>query len=112
MNKYNTIDPKDDICCGMPRITGTRLTVYNVVSSVHDSGLAEFIKNWDYVSLEAIDEAVDYCRSRHCEKDNSTQFCDGCSLRADDDDDFDQYLKEWGTPKMPGDIEAYRSYMN
>lgn len=72
-----------DVCNSRPRIIGTRLEVYNVVSDLYSNtmSLKEYAQERE-VSLPILLEALNYCRNLECQKttDPSDKFCSGCIL--------------------------------
>lgn len=87
----NASDPNDirmivtrteNICFGRPRVDGTRLEVYNVVSSLESSAtIEEFQSDWNIPTKDLL-EIVDYCKRLHCQKMSRTfeKYCSNCTL--------------------------------
>jgi uncharacterized protein (DUF433 family) len=70
---------------GQPRIDGTRLAVGDIVSHV-DVNRSAGIAATDYnISLQQTRQALDYCRSLRCVKDNVPKYCHNCVLRVQQD---------------------------
>ena len=66
---------------GAPRISGTRLTVRNVVTTRWGSTSPDELQEDFGVSPEDEREAVDYCKSLRCLTDTRrVAFCSGCIL--------------------------------
>src|SRR5437016_4017118 len=72
----------EDVCCGEPRIDGTRLSCSSVVSTLHFQklGLDELRQLHPYLCPEEIWNCLNYCSKRNCVKDSPHNFCHGCTL--------------------------------
>ena len=71
-----------DILSGAPRVENTRISVYNVVSSLwYDREIEEYIDDHKITELE-IKNVLTYCKNLSCQKDNVIKFCNGCLLQS------------------------------
>jgi uncharacterized protein (DUF433 family) len=78
-----------DTLLGSPRIQGRRISVGDVVCSVEScSELEENLFDFD-VTYDQIFQALFYCSTLQCKKDNPEVFCHNCSLRRDKDGPLD-----------------------
>lgn len=75
----------EDTLWGQPRLEGRRLAVGDIVSQVDvNSSAFEAAKDYD-ISLQQTRQALHYCRTLQCVKDNPIKFCHNCTLRAQQD---------------------------
>ena len=63
---------------GSPRIDGRRLAVGDVVSIVDDS-LSQALDSHE-LTLSQVKQALSYCATLQCKRDNPLVFCHNCSL--------------------------------
>ena len=71
-----------DICFGRPRINGTRLEVYNIISDLyHETNIDGYLKEHDF-SRDDIKEIINYCKTLSCQSINHEyeKYCSGCIL--------------------------------
>jgi uncharacterized protein (DUF433 family) len=70
-------------CFGEPSLVGKRLTVRDVVSKLRvEDGMEVALEDYD-ITREQAKAAVEYCRIRKCQSDQSLlRYCDGCVLRT------------------------------
>lgn len=69
-----------DTCGGSPRIDGTRLTCANVVLTLRDMTLDDYLAEYSNLCGDDIVNCLKYCSNRHCLDDHVSNFCQGCSL--------------------------------
>lgn len=78
-----------DTLFGSPRIQGRRISVSDVVCSVEScTKLEEILFDFE-VTYEQIFQALFYCSTLQCKKDNPEVFCHNCSLRRDKEGPLD-----------------------
>jgi uncharacterized protein (DUF433 family) len=71
-----------DILFGAPRVESTRISVYNIVSSLwHSREIEEYIDDFKISEVE-IKNALSYCKNLSCQKNNVIKFCNGCLLQT------------------------------
>lgn len=79
----------EDCLWGQPRLEGRRLAVGDIVSQV-DINDSVFQASEDYeISLQQIRQALLYCRTLQCMKDDPLKFCHNCTLRVQQDGETD-----------------------
>jgi uncharacterized protein (DUF433 family) len=79
-SKY--IESTPDVCSGAPRIKGRRITIFNVISALfYGSTINEYSEEYE-VEVDAILEAIEYCKLQKCKNSNVYQYCSGCILRT------------------------------
>lgn len=72
----------NNILWGVPRIENTRISVYDIVSSLwHNREINEYVDDFEISEIE-IKNALVYCKELICQKENVISFCDGCLLRT------------------------------
>lgn len=77
----NIVSTKD-VLMGAPRIEGTRISVYDIVSSLwHDRDIEQYSNDFE-ITQEEIKDAIVYCKNLKCQKNNVTKFCNGCILNS------------------------------
>lgn len=82
----NYIESTQGICGGQPRISGRRITVFNVVARLYwEKSIATVMEDMELTMYE-IKAAVSFCKSLECK--NCLTFCSGCILRSIKDNDF------------------------
>lgn len=97
----------EGICAGAPCLEGTRLTVFNVVRRVSQEGIESFREDYPRLDRSSIVNALNYCRTRQCERDRPAHYCDGCTLRrVHDGESFDDFLRACGYVQTLDDHEA------
>lgn len=73
----------EDTCFGRPRINGTRLEVYNIISDLYhlDKTLNEYLIS-RYISQIDVLDVIDYCQNLKCQIINKSyeKYCSGCLL--------------------------------
>lgn len=78
----NSIECDYQICKGSPRIGGTRITVYNIISRIYLENDIEIACEDLRITIEEAEKAILYCESLCCINDKSLiNFCSGCILR-------------------------------
>ena len=82
-NKNKKILVNPSIANGNPYLVGTRLTVFDIVYSIENDSLNEFLVLHPHISQTAILEVLRYCSNLQCKGDKS--YCGGCSLRQSQD---------------------------
>ena len=79
----------EDTLSGSPRIIGRRLAVGDVISFLKGYGtLEEVIKDYE-LTISQIRQALQYCSTLQCKKDNPKVFCHNCSLRRQQEGSLD-----------------------
>ncbi|MDF2189351.1 DUF433 domain-containing protein [Paraflavitalea sp. CAU 1676] len=79
----------EDCLWGQPRLEGRRLAVGDIVSYV-DVNNSALVAAQDYeISLQQTRQALLYCKTLQCVKDNPIKFCHNCTLRVKQDGDAD-----------------------
>ena len=73
-----------DVINGNPRVSGSRISVLDVVLACSDLGLHQILEQWPGISEGDINEAIRFCEKRECEKNR--QYCGGCTLRLEQDE--------------------------
>ncbi len=74
---------------GQPRLEGRRLAVGDIVSHVDVFNSAvEAAKDYE-ITLQQTRQALHYCRTLQCVKDNPIKFCHNCTLRVQQDGEVD-----------------------
>jgi uncharacterized protein (DUF433 family) len=71
-----------DIAFGRPRLNGTRLEVFNIISDVKNStSFYQYLEEREITKEEVI-EAKDYCQSLKCQKieNDFEKYCSNCLL--------------------------------
>lgn len=88
-NKYPEIVFTEDVLWGQPRLQGRRLAVGDVVCHV-DGNRSAIIAAEDYeMSLSQTRQALNYCASLQCVKDQVLLYCHNCTLRVHQDGEAD-----------------------
>lgn len=82
MNETSVIECDSRFCNGAPRISGTRLTVHNVVTKL-DAERSMKVTCEEYgISEKQVVAVLKYCSSLTCVSDKSREmFCATCVLR-------------------------------
>lgn len=71
-----------DISFGRPRLNGTRLEVFNIVSDLFNtSDVSHYLEEYNISYNDAI-EIVNYCKTLKCQEINEPfeKYCSGCVL--------------------------------
>ena len=85
-----------DILWGAPRVENTRISVYDIVSSLwHSREIQEYIDDFKISEIE-IKNALFYCKKLICQKENVIKFCDGCLLCTINSSNKETEYKEIG----------------
>ena len=87
--KFPEIIFTDDILWGQPRLEGRRLAVGDIVSHVDVNRSAAIAANDYEISLQQTRQALSYCSSLQCVKDNVLKYCHNCTLRVQQDNEAD-----------------------
>lgn len=102
---------------------GMRITVMNVVDTLNREDLNDYLSSFPDVTLEHIRQAVQYCMTLTCKSDSPERFCDGCTLRTEQEGiSFEEYLASFndvsthdrpaeltpGTLAFTGSMEEFR----
>lgn len=87
--KYKTIVLTSDVLQGSPRIFDRRLAVGDIVSQLDLSETIGDCLNDYSISIEQVEECLQYCRTQHCILDNPNKYCHNCSLRVQQDNEGD-----------------------
>ena len=72
---------------GMPRILGTRLTVYNIVTDLTYQSV-ETVSTERNLEPAILAEALAYCASQSCGSDPQNAFCTECSKDGSPEDEL------------------------
>lgn len=82
MNENSPIECDPRFCSGSPRVSGTRITVHNVVTKF-DAERSLSVTCEEYaISEKQVVAALKYCSSLSCVSDKSRgEFCATCVLR-------------------------------
>ena len=81
---------------GEPTVTGTAITVAQVVERTYAGGMGAFTSFGDPgLNRAAAEAAISYCATRKC--DEAVAYCTGCRLRSDADGivSVDDYLRQF-----------------
>lgn len=71
-----------DVLMGAPRIEDTRISIYDIVSSLwYDKDIDQYIDDFK-ISKQEIKKAIIYCKKLDCQKNNVKKFCNGCILNT------------------------------
>ena len=79
----------EDCLWGQPRLEGRRLAVGDIVSHVDVNNSASVAAQDYEISLQQTRQALLYCKTLQCVKDNPIKFCHNCTLRVRQDGDAD-----------------------
>lgn len=82
----------ENVLWGAPRINNTRISVYDVISSLwYNPDIEDFVLDFR-VDKESVKTALEYCKELKCRKEKALNFCDGCILRTAKDGET--YIKK------------------
>jgi len=78
----NVIVRSPDICWGRPRINGTRLQVYDVISDLEDEKNIDGYCERRGLNKNVLIQAVNYCKKLECQyiEKEYEKYCSGCIL--------------------------------
>jgi uncharacterized protein (DUF433 family) len=77
-----------DTLWGQPRLDGRRLAVGDVVSLIYvNQDDINYVLNDFELSLQIVRQALLYCSSLQCKKDNPVKFCHNCILRVEQENE-------------------------
>ena len=82
-----------NVLMGAPRIKNTRISVYDVVSSLwHDNDINQYIDDFQ-IERKEIENVLIYCKSLKCKKSKVHKFCNGCILNINEKENPSIYHK-------------------
>lgn len=92
--KFPEIVLTEDTLWGQPRLEGRRLAVGDIVShaAVHNSA-ADAAEDYA-ISLQQVKQALLYCKTLQCLKDNPINYCHNCTLRVQQEGEADGEEKD------------------
>ncbi len=68
---------------GNPHFSGTRLSVFSIVSDCRHEGIGNYQDTYNEISINELAVALHYCQNKLCVSAGS--FCGGCSLKNEQD---------------------------
>ena len=88
--KFPEIVCTPDTLWGQPRLEGTRLAVGDIVGLVDtcDSNINSVLTDFE-LSLQQVRQALHYCKTLQCKRDNPVKFCHNCTLRVTQNNESD-----------------------
>lgn len=93
----------ENTCFGRPRIDGTRLEVYTVITDLFYADSIEEVVKDRGLSHDDLQKVVDYCRNMDCKiiTKSYEKYCSGCILSTQHEGLYQQPLK---LQKLDGDL--------
>ena len=79
---------------GMPRVLGTRLTVYDLVDDLSFQSIQKVCEHRE-LEFEVAVEALTYCAGQYCGDNREDTFCNQCSKSQLDSQSNEQLPNGW-----------------
>ena len=94
--KFPEIIFTNDVLWGQPRLEGRRLAVGDIVSQVSvEESISVAAQDYE-MSIQQVRQALSYCSTLQCVKDQVIKYCHNCTLRVQQDGEcFGEEQDNW-----------------